>query len=81
MIWAKLNGEIRGFLVERSTAGPGLSTPPIKNKNGLRASITGMVLLDDVEVSAENVLPNIDRRMYGCSIRSVGSIAGGKTDG
>jgi glutaryl-CoA dehydrogenase len=59
MIWAKLNGEIRGFLVERSTAGPGLSTPPIKNKNGLRASITGMVLLDDVEVSAENVLPNI----------------------
>ncbi|KAF8536238.1 acyl-CoA dehydrogenase/oxidase [Trichophaea hybrida] len=39
--------------------GSGLSTPAIKNKNGLRASITGMIMLDDVEVPAENMFPNI----------------------
>lgn len=60
MVWARLDGKIRGFLIERSSAAPGaLSTPVIKNKNGLRASITGMILLDDVEVPEENVLPDI----------------------
>ncbi|KAF8543068.1 acyl-CoA dehydrogenase/oxidase [Trichophaea hybrida] len=59
MVWAKLDGVIRGFLVERATTGSGLSTPAIKNKNGLRASITGMIMLDDVEVPAENMFPNI----------------------
>ncbi|KAF8250216.1 acyl-CoA dehydrogenase NM domain-like protein [Wilcoxina mikolae CBS 423.85] len=59
MVWAKLDGVIRGFLVERATAGSGLSTPAIKNKNGLRASITGMIMLDDVEVPAENMFPDI----------------------
>lgn len=61
MVWAKLDGKIRGFLVERSTAAPGaVSTPVIKNKNGLRASITGMIMLDDVEVPVENMFPNIE---------------------
>jgi glutaryl-CoA dehydrogenase len=59
MVWAKLNGVIRGFLVERAKAGAGLSTPAIKNKNGLRASITGMIMLDDVEVPAENMFSDI----------------------
>lgn len=60
MVWAKLDGKIRGFLVERATAGPGtVSTPAIKNKNGLRASITGMIMLDDVEVPEENMFPDI----------------------
>lgn len=59
VIWAKLDGVIRGFLVERSTAGSTLSTPAIKNKNGLRASITGMIMLDDVPVPSANLLPNI----------------------
>src|SRR5271154_1776 len=45
LVWAKLEetGKIRGFLVERSESPPGtLETPAIKNKNGLRASLTGM---------------------------------------
>ncbi|RPA71271.1 acyl-CoA dehydrogenase NM domain-like protein [Ascobolus immersus RN42] len=59
VIWAKLDGVIRGFVVERSTAGPGLSTPAIKNKTGLRASITGMIHLDNVEVPKENLFPEV----------------------
>ncbi|KAH8752611.1 putative glutaryl-CoA dehydrogenase [Hyaloscypha finlandica] len=50
LVWAKYHetGKIRGFLVERSECPPGtLETPPIKNKNGLRASLTGMIQLDD----------------------------------
>lgn len=68
MVWAKLDGVIRGFLVERARAGAGLSTPTIKNKNGLRASITGMIVLDDVEVPAENMFPDIAglRGPFGC---------------
>lgn len=59
LVWAKLDGEIRGFLVERSKAGPGLATPKIANKVALRASITGMIQMDDVEVPAENMFPEI----------------------
>ena len=68
MVWAKLDGVIRGFLVERAMAGAGLSTPAIKNKNGLRASITGMIMLDDVKVPAENMFPDIAglRGPFGC---------------
>lgn len=61
MVWGKLHGKIRGFLVERATAAPGtLSTPAIKDKNGLRASITGMIMLDGVEVPEENMFPDIE---------------------
>jgi glutaryl-CoA dehydrogenase len=59
LVWAKLDGVIRGFLVERSKAGSGLSTPKITNKNGLRASTTGMIMMSDVEVPEENVFPDI----------------------
>ncbi|KAK9470965.1 acyl-CoA dehydrogenase/oxidase [Dipodascopsis tothii] len=59
LVWAKLDGVIRGFLVERSRAGPGLVTPAIKGKTGLRASITGMIQMDDVEVPVENMFPDI----------------------
>lgn len=61
MVWAKLHDKIRGFLVERAAAAPGtLSTPTIKDKNGLRASITGMIMLDGVEVPEENMFPDIE---------------------
>ncbi|KAL2753177.1 hypothetical protein ACRALDRAFT_1052171 [Sodiomyces alcalophilus JCM 7366] len=63
LVWAKLQetGKIRGFLVDRSQCPPGtLETPPIKNKNGLRASITGMIQLDECPVPAENMFPNIE---------------------
>ncbi len=57
VVWAKLEDEgIRGFLVERNT--PGFSTPKILGKMSLRASVTGEILLQDVEVAEDSLLPN-----------------------
>lgn len=61
VVWAKLDGKIRGFVIERDQCAPGtLETPALKNKNGLRASITGMIQLDGCEVPAENMLPHVE---------------------
>ncbi|KAF2746983.1 glutaryl-CoA dehydrogenase-like protein [Sporormia fimetaria CBS 119925] len=61
LVWAKLDGKIRGFVVERDQCPPGtLETPPIKNKNGLRASITGMIHLDNCPVPEANLFPDIE---------------------
>ena len=63
LVWAKLQetGKIKGFLVEREKCPPGtLETPPLKNKNGLRASITGMIQMDEVPVPEENMLPEVE---------------------
>jgi len=57
VVWAKLDGKIRGFLVERGTKG--LSTPKIEGKLSLRASITGEIVLDGAVVPEENILPNV----------------------
>ena len=57
VVWAKLNGRIRGFIVERGTKG--LSTPKIEGKLSLRASITGELVLDGAFVPDENLLPNV----------------------
>src|SRR5258705_8621595 len=57
VVWAKLDGVIRGFLVERGTKG--FSTPKIEGKLSLRASITGEIVLEDVLVPEENLLPNV----------------------
>ena len=57
VVWAKLDGVIRGFIVERDMTG--FSTPKIEGKFSLRASITGEIVLDNVEVPEENLLPNI----------------------
>ena len=57
IVWAKLDGDIRGFIVERGTEG--FSTPEIKGKLSLRASITGEIALDDAVVPEENLLPNV----------------------
>jgi glutaryl-CoA dehydrogenase len=54
-VWAKEGDTIRGFLVERGT--PGFSAPDIKGKFSLRASITSELVLEDVRIPAENVLP------------------------
>jgi glutaryl-CoA dehydrogenase len=58
LVWAKLDGKIRGFLVERGAKG--LSTPEIKGKLSMRASITGAIILDGVEVPADNLLPGAE---------------------
>lgn len=63
LVWAKLQetGKIRGFLIERSECPPGtLETPPIKNKNGLRASLTGMIQLDECPVPEANMFPDVE---------------------
>jgi len=70
IVWAqnKSNDEIRGYLVERDT--PGLETPKIDGKFSLRASATGMILMENVRVPKENELPgtyNIGLRgPFGC---------------
>jgi glutaryl-CoA dehydrogenase len=55
IVWAKLDGDIRGFIVERGMKG--FSTPEIKGKISLRASITGEIVLDNVEISEDAMLP------------------------
>lgn len=58
MIWGKDDsGVIRGFILEKGMKG--LSTPKIEGKFSLRASITGEVVMDNVFVPDENVLPNV----------------------
>ena len=57
VVWAKLDGKIRGFLVDKGTKG--FSTPKIEGKLSLRASITGMLVLEDCVVPEENLLPNV----------------------
>lgn len=56
VVWAKLDGEIRGFIVERGM--PGFETPKIEGKFSLRASVTGEIVLSDVEIPEDNLLPN-----------------------
>jgi len=56
VVWGKLDGVIRGFILERGMAG--LSFPKIEGKMSLRASITGEIVMDGVEVPEENLLPN-----------------------
>ena len=55
VVWAKLDGEIRGFIVERGMKG--FDTPKIAGKLSMRASATGGITLDDVVVPEENLLP------------------------
>jgi glutaryl-CoA dehydrogenase len=61
VVWAKLDGDkaeaIRGFILEKGMKG--LSAPKIEGKFSLRASATGEVVMDDVFVPAENMLPNV----------------------
>jgi glutaryl-CoA dehydrogenase len=58
VVWAKTeDGVIRGFVLEKDM--PGLSAPKIKGKLSLRASITGEIVMDNVFVPEENLLPNV----------------------
>ncbi|MFN8576165.1 MAG: acyl-CoA dehydrogenase family protein [Candidatus Sericytochromatia bacterium] len=57
VVWAKTEDDvITAFLVERGTEG--FSTPEIKNKHSLRASVTSEIILQDCRIPAENMLPN-----------------------
>jgi glutaryl-CoA dehydrogenase len=56
VVWAKLDGEVHGFLLERGFKG--FETPEMKGKLSLRASVTGEIILQDCFVPEENFLPN-----------------------
>jgi glutaryl-CoA dehydrogenase len=56
VVWAKLDGEIRGFILEKGMKG--LSAPKIEGKFSLRASSTGEIVMNEVFVPDENFLPN-----------------------
>jgi glutaryl-CoA dehydrogenase len=83
VVWAKCSTDekIRGFIVERGMKG--FSTPKIEGKFSLRASVTGEIVLDDVFVPDENLLPNVsglkgpfgclNRARYGISWGSMGA--------
>jgi len=58
VVWAKTDdGVIRGFILEKGWKG--LSAPAIHGKVGLRASVTGQIVMDDVFVPEENMLPHV----------------------
>jgi len=81
VVWAKLDGKIRGFVVERDM--PGFETPKIEGKFSLRASVTGEIVLNDVEVPEENLLPSakglsgpfscLNKARYGISWGAIGA--------
>jgi glutaryl-CoA dehydrogenase len=73
VIWAKSEAHgdgIRGFIVEKGAKG--LATPKIEGKLSLRASITGMILMDEVELSEDALLPNVQglKGPFGCLNRA-----------
>jgi glutaryl-CoA dehydrogenase len=80
VVWAKsaAHGDaIRGFVVERGMRG--FSTPKIEKKLSLRASITGEIVLENVEVPEANLLPNVSglKGPFGCLNRARYGIAWG----
>ena len=73
VIWAKSDahgGAIRGFVLEKGMKG--LTAPKIQGKLSLRASITGMVMMDDVEVGEDALLPDVQglKGPFGCLNRA-----------
>lgn len=57
VVWARTDGGVRGFIVPTDT--PGFSAPEIKKKASLRASVTSELILDDVRIPDEFVLPGV----------------------
>lgn len=73
VVWAKSaehGGAIRGFVLEKGMAG--LSAPKIKGKISLRASTTGMIMMDEVRVPASALLPHVEglKGPFGCLNRA-----------
>ncbi|MCJ7420209.1 acyl-CoA dehydrogenase [Sphingomicrobium astaxanthinifaciens] len=69
VVWAKSEahgGRIRGFILEKGMKG--LTAPQVKEKLSLRASITGEIVMDDVEVPEDNLLPHVEglKGPFGC---------------
>ncbi len=80
VIWAKSDehdGKIKGFILDKGMKG--LTAPKIEGKFSLRASITGMIMMDEVEVPEENLLPDVQGLAgpFGCLNRARYGIAWG----
>ena len=77
VVWAKLDDVIRGFVLEKGMKG--LSAPKIEGKFSLRASITGEIVMEDVFVPEENLLPNVEglKGPFGCLNKARYGIAWG----
>ena len=81
VVWAKLDGEIRGFLVKKGTRG--FTAPEMKGKHSLRASVTSELVFEDCLVSEENILPKsgglkcplmcLSQARYGIAWGAIGS--------
>jgi glutaryl-CoA dehydrogenase len=81
VVWGKLDGVIRGFILDKGMEG--LSAPKIEGKFSLRASITGEIVMENVFVPAENILPNakglsgpfgcLNKARYGIAWGALGS--------
>jgi glutaryl-CoA dehydrogenase len=57
VVWAKLDGDIRGFIVERDD--PGFSTPEMTGKHSLKASVTSELVFQDTRIPKDRLLPNV----------------------
>ncbi len=77
IVWAKLDGEIRGFILEKGMKG--LSAPKIEGKFSLRASPTGEIVMEEVFVPEENIFPEVKglKGPFGCLNKARYSIAWG----
>jgi glutaryl-CoA dehydrogenase len=77
IVWAKLDGVIRGFILERGM--DGLSTPTIEGKFSLRASVTGEIVMQNVFVPEDNLLAGVEglKGPFGCLNRARYGIAWG----
>ncbi len=77
IVWAKADGEIRGFILDKGMKG--LSAPKIEGKFSLRASSTGEIVMDEVFVPDENLLPNVSglKGPFGCLNKARYGIAWG----
>jgi glutaryl-CoA dehydrogenase len=77
VVWGKLDGVVRGFILEKGMEG--LSAPKIEGKFSLRASITGEIVMDNVFVPEENLMPNVQgiKGPFGCLNKARYGIAWG----
>ncbi len=57
IVWAKLDGKIRGFIIEKND--DGFSAPEMKGKHSLRASVTSELVLQDCRIPGNRILPNV----------------------
>jgi glutaryl-CoA dehydrogenase len=81
VVWAKLDGVVHGFLVEKGTKG--FSAPEMKGKHSLRASVTSELIFQDCEIPEENLLPRskglkcalmcLDQARYGIAWGGIGA--------